>query len=284
MVVITGALTGVVSRTPSASAAPTLDVGLSGPGSVLVGNGAAFTMAATNNTTTPGYNTGFRVVLPAGVSLSSSTFPATTFTDAPALGQTTLVWENINDSQPSAGVTMDFAVTADPANWPVGATFSLTGEAYTSDDPRVVPRPGGDGVMGSYTGSGSSVESTLVTAVTVNASEPSPEQELLRGVHDHSTVYTLTIENNPTNPTNSVTVEAYLPAGLEFLACGTVDNTTDAPTFAGNNIEYAGAPRLDASTPDLTVDCPSPTVVETVEVDPDGDGPLLFGVYTHLNW
>ncbi len=284
MVVITGALAGVVSHTPSASAAPTLDVGLSGPGSVLVGNNAAFTMAATNNTTTPGYNTGFRVVLPAGVSLSSSTLPATTFTDAPALGQTTLVWENINDSQPSAGVTTDFTVTADPASWPVGATFSLTGEAYTSDDPRVVPRPGGDGVMGSYTGSGSSVGSTLVAAVTIDASEPSPEQELLRGIHDHSTVYTLTIENNPTNPTNSVTVDDYLPAGLEYLACGAVDNTTDAPTFAGNNTEYSGASRLDASTPDLTVDCPSPAVVETVEVDPDGDGPLLFGVYTHVQW
>ncbi|MFW2383788.1 MAG: hypothetical protein ACN4GZ_18700, partial [Acidimicrobiales bacterium] len=142
----------------------------------------------------------------------------------------------------------------------------------------------GAGVMTSFTGSGSTSTSTKITAITIDKGEPNPEEELLRGVHNHSTVYTLTVENNPTFPTDTVVVDDYLPAGLEFLGCGTIDNTTDAPTFPGNNVEYSGASRLDASTPDIAIDCPSPSLVETVELDPDGAGPLPLGVYTHVQW
>ncbi|MGI9614239.1 MAG: SdrD B-like domain-containing protein [Acidimicrobiales bacterium] len=81
-----------------------------------------------------------------------------------------------------------------------------------------------------------------------------------------------------------MTVHDHLPAGLEFLACGTVDNTTDAPTFSGNNVEYAGAARLDVATPDLLADCPAASLVETVVTDPDGTGPLPLAVYTHVRW
>ncbi|MGI9612121.1 MAG: hypothetical protein ACR2QO_04375, partial [Acidimicrobiales bacterium] len=234
MALIIGAVAGIGSPTPPASAAPDLDVGLVGPGSVLIGKGASFTLTATNDEATAGYNTGFRVVLPAGVTLSSSSIPATTFSGLPTPTETTLVWENVNDSQPSAAVSIDFSLDASPLLWPVGTSFAVTGEAYTSSDARIVPRPDGTGAFGSYTGSGSAAAMTSVAAVAIAKAEPSEEQELLRGIHDHNTVYTLTVENNPTNPTNNVTVHDHLPAGLEFLACGTVDNTTDAPTFSGN--------------------------------------------------
>ena len=40
------------------------------------------------------------------------------------------------------------------------------------------------------------VATTQVTAIEVEKSEPSPEGELLRGVHTQTTVYTLTVRNN----------------------------------------------------------------------------------------
>lgn len=275
--------TSVVAVPQSLSAAPGLDVSITGPGEVLVGNDASFTLSALNSTVTPGYNTGFRVVLPAGVSLGTSAVPAQVFDDAPLAGQTTLVFENVNDSQPASSVNLDFTLSASTVTWPVGTAFAITAEAYTSDDPRVVPSPDSAGVMGSYTGSGTDTVTTDVVAITIVKSEPSPEHELLRGVHAHTTVYTLTVENNPTNATNGVVVDDYLPAGLEFLACGTIDNTTDAPTFPGNAVEYLGAPSLTA-TPLVGTDCPSAGLVETVSVDPDGTGPMPLDIYTHVQW
>jgi len=47
-----------------------------------------------------------------------------------------------------------------------------------------------------------------------------PEAELSRGVHDHLDTYTLTVTNSAKDATNSVVVDDYLPAGLEFLGCG----------------------------------------------------------------
>ena len=58
-------------------------------------------------------------------------------------------------------------------------------------------------------------------------------------------------------------LEVNFPAGLEFLGCGTWDNTTSSPT-SGSTVEYPGAPRLDVSTPDLTTNCPIPVSVTTV--------------------
>ncbi|MCA1481513.1 DUF11 domain-containing protein, partial [Bradyrhizobium sp. NBAIM08] len=114
--------------------------------------------------------------------------------------------------------------------------------------------------------------------ILIEKREPSPEDELVRGVHDHTTVYTLTVRNNAILPTTGTIVEDWLPAGLEFLGCGTADN---APA---GFVEYPGAPRLDVSTPDLTVGdgCTAPTLVETVQVDPPGSLPLA--VYTHVAW
>ena len=61
-------------------------------------------------------------------------------------------------------------------------------------------------------------------------------------MHDHQTVYTLRSPTTACNPTTGVTLEDYLPAGLEFLGCGgTADHTTDAPTNPGSREEYHGS-------------------------------------------
>ena len=67
-------------------------------------------------------------------------------------------------------------------------------------------------------------------------------------------------------------VTDYLPASLEFLGCGGVDNTTTGP-------EYPGAPSLTA-TPAVGTDCPTPVSVDTVSA-PAGLAP---GVYTQVTW
>ena len=104
-----------------------------------------------------------------------------------------------------------------------------------------VHRLGRAGTRSSYTESASDLASTHVSALRLQKSEPSPEGELLRGVHDHTTVYTLTVTNNHGAATTGAGVVDLIPAGLEFLGCGGVDNTTTGP-------EYPGAPSL-AATP-----------------------------------
>lgn len=101
----------------------------------------------------------------------------------------------------------------------------------------------------------------------------SPEGELLRGVHKNRTVYTLTIRNNKVLQTRDITVVDYIPAGMEFLGCGTDDNSR------AGYVEYTGAPRL--GDPDINPpDCDLPSAVETVE-DPSG---YPSGVYTKVTW
>ncbi len=279
LIVALSALTIVGASHRPAAAAPALDVSVNAPATTLIGTPVSIEISVNNGTSTPGYNTGIAVVLPAGVSFGSSASGTQILTNTPGVGQTTVWFENINDSQPNSSETLTLSVSANTGTYPVGASFDVTATAYTSDDPRVVPTSNGTG----STGTGTDTDTIDVTAITIDKSEPSPEAELMRGVHDNTTVYTLEIENNPTNATNSVVVDDYLPAGLEFLACGTIDNTTDAPTFAGNNVEYAGAPRLDAMA-DVATDCPAATLVETVSIDPDGSGPLPLAVYTHVQW
>jgi hypothetical protein len=113
--------------------------------------------------------------------------------------------------------------------------------------------------------------STRVTAIEVTKEEPSPEGELLRGVHDHTTVYTLTVTNGHEATTDTGVVTDLIPAGMEFLGCGGVDNTTTGP-------EYPGAPSL-AATPRVA-GCVIPASVSTV-TNPLG---VPAGVYTQVTW
>lgn len=106
--------------------------------------------------------------------------------------------------------------------------------------------------------------------------------EILRGVHDHQTTYTLTVRNNGIRRTDAVTVVDYLPAGLEFLGCAAnPDNTTNAPTNPGSRGEYPASGPIVVGA---VSDCLAPSRVETVSLDPDGAGPLPNAVYTRVTW
>ena len=269
----------ILAPTP-AFAAEAMSLSKSSADSVLVGGEVEIELVARNNGDEPEYNLGFRDELPAGVTyVPGSTRPTaigepTVITD-PGTGRQTLLWLNVSDLPVGAEQGLTFSVEPDPAIYPVGARLDNVAQTYANSDPRTLPKFDGDGVYttGASVQGVSGLAATDITAITVDKSEPSPEHELRRGVHAHSTVYTLTVTNNSRNPDEDVVLVDLLPAQLELLGCGTVDNTS------GDDREYPGAPRLDVSTPDV-VPCTVPTSVDTVE-DPAG---VPAGVYTRVEW
>ncbi|MGB8861559.1 MAG: SdrD B-like domain-containing protein [Ilumatobacteraceae bacterium] len=283
-------------RAPTAAAAPTLTVVSAAPAEVLIDAPATpvtVSAIASNPSGPDGYNVGFKATLPNGVSYVPGSSPFGDPVVIPLLGGITVLWwENVADVLTASSSTVSFQVLAANARFPGNGTVSIPVVAYTNSDPRTTPtlNPAtGVIVAGTSSGTGSSTTSTKITAIDIEKSEPSPEGELLRGIHDHETVYTLTITGNGAFPDNTVVVDDYLDAGLEFLGCGAWDNTTDAPTNAGSREEYPGSGLIDATVgPDLAAgapdNCQQPLLVETVNVDPDGTGPLPLAVYTHVQW
>ena len=224
------------------------------------------------------YNLSFRDVLPIGVTYNAgSTTPATfgepTVITDPGTGQQTLIWRNVSDLAPGSTSVLRFTAAIDEDAAPVGTTVINNGGVYANSNPRTVPRftAAGVPIPLSYTQSATDSAQTRVTALDIEKSEPSPEGELLRGVHDHTTVYTLVVTNNDAAATNGVQVVDLVPAGLEFLGCGGVDNTTTGP-------EYPGSGSLSA-TPAVTP-CVLPSSVSTV-LNPAG---VPAGTYTRVVW
>ncbi len=279
----------VAAASAQAAPVPGITLAKQAPSSVLAGQPATITLTvanpASNPAAVPEYNTSFRDVLPPNVRyVPGSTSPAdagepAVVTDS-LTGQQTLLWVDTFDLQVASSGRLSFGVTADPVALPVGSSFSNTADAYASNRPRVVPRfdAAGRPIPNPFVQSSTSnTTTTAISALVVAKAEPSPESKLLRGVHDHSTVYTLTVTDTDVAPTNNVTVTDYLPASLEFLGCGGVDNTS------GGAVEYPGAPRLTAIPP--VTPCLAPTSVDTV-VNPPPDGSVGYppGVYTKVTW
>ncbi len=270
-----------------APAGPAITLAKTASPQVLAGGQVTYTVAAANPSSNPDaapeYNVSFRDVLPAGVTYDAgSTTPTGAgepqqFVDA-GTGQVTLVWVSVQDVQIGDTAVLSFIATPDPATLPVGSTFTNDASAYAQTNPRVEPRfdPGGNAIPGTYTETASAMSNpTVVSALDITKTEPSPEGELLRGVHDHPTVYTLQVSGTDVDATSGVVVTDYLPASLEFLGCGGVDNSS-AP-------EYPGAPSL-TGTPPVTP-CVAPDSVSTV-VDPPPNGTTVYppGVYTRVEW
>lgn len=235
-----------------------------------------------------GYNVSFRVVLPAGVSYSGGAPVAPTTIAGPGAGETTLLFRNVADISQNATQALDFEVVYDTSRYDVGDRFTIEAQAFANDNPRWVPRFDAAGVpqgpaADSYTGYTAVLRGvTTINAIDIEKDEPSWEGEILRGVHDHQTTYTLTVRNNGIRRTDGVTVVDYLPAGLEFLGCaGDPDNTTRAPTNPGSSDEYPGSGPIVVGA---VSDCLAPSRVETVDADPDGAGPLPEAVYTRVTW
>jgi large repetitive protein len=276
---------------PASAAYPiTLEVG--GDSGVLAGDRAAVELTASNDGTVDLFNLSYRYVLPPGVTyVGGSTAPVTAgepkvipvydaATEPDTLLRTVLIWANASDLPRDDEQSISFALAADPTIYPVGSVIApQEAGIYADSSPRRVPAFGatGDPLATSYDASDAEApQPTSVSAIRITKSEPSPEGELMRGVHEHSTTYTLTVRNTNQGASDDVVVVDYLPAGLEFLACGQVDHT------AAGAVEYDGAPRLTVvPAPDGAAgDCRTPASVTTV-TDPE---PGLSGVFTRLEW
>jgi uncharacterized repeat protein (TIGR01451 family)/fimbrial isopeptide formation D2 family protein len=276
-----------------AASTPAITVTNGAPATVLAGSEIPVSLTAANPAGQPyGYNLAFRYVLPKGVSYVAGS--ETTEAGDPQIitnattGVTTLIWHNVDDLSPASSRTISFKLKYEPSAYDVAESFETEAGAYISTNARdeadfnTDGTPGAEGA-GSYTGHATAKTPTKITAIEVSKSEPHPEGEIPRGVHDHQTVYTLTVTNNHVNPTEAVRLEDFLPAGLEFLGCeGTPDHTTNAPTNPGSAEEYPGSGPIVVQPVE---ECIQPDTVETVELDPDGPtGPLPAGVYTRVIW
>jgi len=280
------AFTGVVVAVPTpAAAAGTISLDKSSSGPVLLGGQVEYRLAATNpaGSGVEQYNLSYSDVLPVGVTyVTGSTSPGSygepqviTITDdaaaTPPVTHQVLVWSNVSDLTPGSTRTLTFRAGVDPGLYPIGASVTNTGSAFSSSDPREVPDFDGQGqpLPGTEVVSGSDADTTPVTAIRLTKSEGSPENELLRGVNDHQTVYGLTVTNNGVGATSSLVVTDYLPAGLEFLGCG-------GGSFNSATPEYPGA----SNTVAVVSGCDQPDSVDTVE-NPSGHP---AGVYTKVVW
>jgi uncharacterized repeat protein (TIGR01451 family)/fimbrial isopeptide formation D2 family protein len=282
----------------SAAAAGTPDISLdkSQPAQALLGTNQPVTLTAGNTAlgAVPGYNLTFRDVLPEGVNYvggtASPAIEPQILHDAPGPGETTLIFHNVSDLSPQSHYTLTFEVEPTSAVYSIGQTWEDEAEAFVNAEPRYEPKFDGEGrplnEPTSYTGSAADTASTTLTAVEIEKIEPLyPEHELLRGVHEHQTVYTLVLRNNKVGPTKNLTVDDYLPAGLEFLGCGSVDHTTKTKTNEGGTEpaeEYPGSGAIFPGNDPAAPECPEPTLVETELVDPPGPQPEA--VYTHVVW
>lgn len=273
-----------------AAGEPNISLVKEAPAHALLGTKQRVTLRAHNPVGEErGYNLTFRDVLPAGVEYvaGSASVAPRILTNAPTAGKTTLLFENVADLSANSNYALTYEVEPKPAAFTVNDFYENEAGDYVSVLPRFKPKfnEKGEPIPGetSYKGFAEAKAKTTLTAVEIKKSEPSAEGELLRGVHEHQTVYTLTLRNNKISPTKELSVDDYLPAGLEFLGCGNVDHTTDSPT-SGTAEEYAGSGAIFPGNHPAAPGCLEPNLVETEEVDPDGAGPRPFGVYTHVRW
>lgn len=261
----------------SAAGSPNIQLAVSMPAETLYGTPTTVTLTATNPTGTDGYNLSFNDKLPAGATLQSAT-PAPTRTLTDGSGRLVMIWENVSDLQAGTTQSVSYSFIAPSPTFQIGNTVTDNAGAYVNSDARYVPDFDVSGsattdVTGSATGSAS----TLLIPFRITKHEPSPESELLRGVHRHKTVYTLSVENNFVVATSGFAIDDYLPAGLEFLGCSAEDNSTGPE-------EHPGSGRINGTSHPTMVDCVVPSTVETLNVDPDGIGPMPTAVYTHVIW
>jgi fimbrial isopeptide formation D2 family protein/uncharacterized repeat protein (TIGR01451 family) len=296
---VAAALGLIAPATAAAAGEPNISLEKLAPTTALLGTQQSVSLVAKNPAGEKrGYNLTFRDVLPEGVAYvpgSASSAPRI-LENEPNQGETTLLFENVADLSANSEYVLSYRVE------PSTTFFKLTGkhsysnhaEDFISRGPRRKPtfEPNGEIKPGTFKGNAEANATTELTAVEIEKSEPSPEGEILRGIHEHQTVYTLTVKNNHVGPTSGIEVEDWLPAGLEFLGCGTVDNTSvDTKTFPGAagaeaGWEYAGSGPINPGNAPAgfeTADCEAhlPYYVKTEEAEPPGKPE---GVYTHVKW
>lgn len=278
--------------TPAEAASSSISLDKTSPASVLVGEPITFSVKASNpaggGDADFQYNLSFRDVLPAGVTYVSTSAPdgagdpeqiAELNGSNQPTGRTILIWSNLADLPDGSDVTLTYKVQPNATTYPVGSTVTNSATGYVSSNERKLAKfdskgallPSPDNTTVSQAGD---TATTSITALELEKSEPSSEHELTRGVHERPTVYTLKVINNGKAATNNITVVDYLPAGLEFLGCGAVDNSAPGTT------EYPGSGRLTV-VPAIP-SCVTPSSVTTVNSNLPTGYPA--GVYTRVEW
>ncbi len=259
-------------------------------GEALIGEQITFTLTASGTQVSNAYlyNLSFRDVLPVGVTfVSADPAPTAVLADVPGAGQTTLVWENVNDLPADSNASITYTVDTNPdfaggtsgsGTVPVGSTVTNSAQAVASLDAFLIPdwSPTTGAFTGDFDGTAATTHDTDIIPFRVDKTGPG---ELLRGVHDNGfgsrsgtsgATYTIEIENNPDYATNGVTLRDILGPELEFLGCASYfpvgdDNSTDVPfreSSAAADEEWAGSGHMatDAAAPT----CRTPTSVNTV--------------------
>src|SRR5690625_3384123 len=277
---------GMPPATQVAEAAeqPELSVSKTAADTVLAGEELPYEIRVTS-IGVDGYNLSVRDHLPPGVTYVSGTSPRQ-FGEPQIIAvpgdETTqdsqiLIWSNISDLPASGTQVLRFSVRADEAVYPVGSVVTNGAQAFLSENERVVPRFDAQGAPDHHddviSADTATTAQTRINPVKIEKSEPSPEHELMRGVHDQSTVYTLTVTNNQVAATESIVVTDYLPAQLEFLGCGGVSNGD--PEYEGRTV--ADTPAVDG--------CIEPISIETVQLGAgEVEGIERAGIYTKVVW
>ena len=239
----------VVSTLPSSPVAAVNEptVAKSAPANVLAGESIPYTITVDNPGPDPLYNLSFRDVLAPGATYVSPSTPAaagdpdvyTALVEFPLgsgnmVPQQTLVWANVADLQVADTFELGFNVALDPAIYLVGATVDNASEAYGSINPRFVPRfdptTGAPAAIQNpaIRSAASNSTSTDITAIRIEKDEPSPEGELLRGVHDFVTTYTLRVDTTSFGPVDDVVVTE-IAAGAARVPRGATTSTTRPP-------------------------------------------------------
>jgi large repetitive protein len=285
------ALALLVPAAASAAGTPNISLEKKAPKQALIGTQQKVTLVAKNPAgEIRGYNLTFRDVLPKGVEYvaGSSSVAPRVLEDEPAEGETTLLFENVADLSANSEYALTYEVKPSTTFFSISehkVDYTNEAEDFVSQKPRKKPTANEKGeIVSGFKGNSAATATTELTAVEIEKSEPSPEGEILRGVHEHQTVYTLTIRNNKVGPTSELEVEDWLPAGLEFLGCGTVDNTTNTKTNPGSREEYAGSGLIDPGNAPEAAECAKhlPYFVATEEHQFEGEAEP--GVFTHVKW
>jgi uncharacterized repeat protein (TIGR01451 family)/fimbrial isopeptide formation D2 family protein len=275
----------------AANPSPTISLTRAVAAQTLLGNAVAVTLTATNADTADGFNLSYTDVLPAGIPLADvSPAPSSSFVNAD--GTTELFWSNESDLLHGTTATFAYSYTY-PASFDIGKVLAGSATAYVNTDERQVPQfAAATGIVSNWTGSaGPIASSTVLVPFTVTKTDPNAEHELLRGIHDHKTAYSITITNNNIRATDSYSITDYLPAGLEFLGCTNTDNSVAVPA------EYSGSGDItNGAFPATLTNCTDGTLTATtIAVTPsspvvlpnaaDGtSGALPNGVYTEVTW
>ena len=260
------------------------------PDRSLLGDTVSYTLTAANTSAGGQYNVSFSDILPPELEFDGNVIP--TAAGNPKIttsgGQQVLTWLNLADLLAGSDFTLSFdAKYKTPIDPILTPTMTNTANVATSDDPRDIPAFNPNGTVADADNQATDTADTTKIGVRISKGEPSPEGELLRGVHDHRTVYTLTVTNNKVVGTDDVLVSDYIPAGLEFLGCADEDNTLNQTP------EYP-TPPTGTSPPDApplgqpgvnVIPCPTPISVDTVN-NPTGIPGIgdLTGVYTVVTW